>query len=105
MVILVHHSPSQMATMLRELLFGLVLLDKAVFEQKRVRLGVDHNEGKSGNFAHELAGFARVARLVGKIAGHAVFQAFGLPNVNNFAFGIEILVNARLLGQVAHLFF
>ena len=77
---------------------GLVLLDHVVFEQQGIGFARCDNPLHISNLFHQQSGFAVVV-LFGEVAGHPLFQVFGLADVQQFTVSIKVLINAGLLGH------
>ena len=73
----------------------LVLLDEAVLEEQRVHLGGHHDEPDVGNLLDEQPGLAVLVGLLAEVAGHPLFEAFGLADIEQGPLRIIVLVHPR----------
>ena len=79
----------------------LVFLDEVVLQQQGVFFGVDHDVADVGYLAHQYAGLAGPVVAV-EVGGDSPFQIFGLSNVDDGSFAVQVLVDAGAFGQVQH---
>ena len=76
----------------------LVLFDHVVFQQQGVGLARSHDPLHIPNLLHQQLRFA-VVILLGKVAGDAFLEVFGLADVQQFSVPIEVLIDARFVGH------
>ena len=78
-----------------------ILLDKVVFKQERLLIGLHYDVTDVVNLAHKHLCFLRVVLTV-EIRTHAPLQVFRFPNINYRARLVEVLIAPRQVGQVAN---
>ncbi len=76
----------------------LVELDVVVLQQQRFGLGVSHRHVDILDLRHQRFGFT-AGEVASEIAGKALFEIFGLADVDNRAAGVIHTVDARLAGD------
>ena len=77
----------------QDVIFGPVQLDERVFQHKRLKLGLHHNNVEIRYVRNHNCHLGQV--LAAKITRDAVFQRFRLADVDHFPSAVEHQVNAR----------
>jgi hypothetical protein len=73
---------------------GLALLDEIIFERQGFVFVVDHDVVDIDGFAHERAGFGVGLRGFQQIGADARTEVFGFADVDHFAVGIFVQIDA-----------
>ena len=85
----------------QDVVSGIPLLDKVVFQQQGIFLGVYHDISDVAYLAHQ-DGRLSVLMVLREIGVHPSLQVFSLPHIDDGARFIQVLVATRFLGQVEH---
>ena len=85
----------------QDVVSGIPLLDKVVFQQQGIFLGVYHDISDVAYLAHQ-DGRLSVLMVLREIGVHPSLQVFSLPHIDDGARFIQVLVATGFLGQVEH---
>ena len=76
-----------------------ILLDKVVFQQQRIRLGIHHAVLRIGDLAYEDTGLGRQPLSGDEVLCHPLVKVFGLSHINNLPLGVIVTVDAGGMGK------
>ena len=80
---------------------GMALLDEVVFKSEGLLLIGDEDVVEVDGLAHEGAGFCVNLRSFKEVGADARTEALGLADVDDFAFGVFVEIDARLGRQIS----
>ena len=89
----------------QDVVTGLQLLDKRIFEQQGVGLTVDDDVADLGDLLHQHPHLGRMLLVLHEVGGDAFAQAFGLADVDDRTLPVEELIYSRLERQQCRLLF